>query len=393
MNGDAASRPLRVAHVIYRLDTGGLENGLVNLINRLPADRYRHQVICLTDYTDFARRIAREDVELVALRKRPGHDWRTYRALYRHFRRWRPDIVHSRNLAALEAQLPAWLAGVPARVHGEHGRDMSDPDGSNRKYILQRRLLRSFVQHYVALSGELETYLEQRIGVPSARISRILNGVDIERFAPERDRGMLPPGFAGEDDLVIGTVGRLDPVKGQATLVRAFIELAARLPEQGDRLRLVLVGDGADRAGLEAMLQGSPLKEQVWFAGSRDDIPACLATMDIFVLPSLAEGISNTIMEAMASGLPVVATAVGGNPELVQAGETGELVPREDPAAMAEALAGLVRDPSRRRAQGTAGRRRAETQFSLQAMVDRYDAVYQRVVDGAAGRIRKEGMA
>ena len=393
MTGDAASRPLRVAHVIYRLDTGGLENGLVNLINRLPADRYRHQVICLTDYTDFSRRIARDDVELVALRKRPGHDWRTYRALYRHFRRWHPDIVHSRNLAALEAQLPAWLAGVPVRVHGEHGRDMSDPDGSNRKYNLQRRLLRPFVQHYVALSGELEDYLQRRIAVPPARISRILNGVDTERFAPGTDRGVLPPGFAGEDDLVIGTVGRLDPVKGQATLVRAFIELVARLPGQGDRLRLMLVGDGPDRAGLEALLQDSPLKEQVWFAGTRDDIPACLGAMDIFVLPSLAEGISNTIMEAMASGLPVVATAVGGNAELVQAGETGELVPREDPAAMAEALAGLVRDPARRRAQGAAGRRRAETRFSLVRMVDRYDAVYRRLVDGAAGRIRKEGMA
>ncbi|HHQ42191.1 MAG TPA: sugar transferase, partial [Chromatiales bacterium] len=137
-------RPL-VAHVIYRLQTGGLENGLVNLINRLPRERFRHAVVCLTEATAFAARIEREDVRVHELRKREGNDPALLWRLWRLFREMRPAIVHSRNLAALEAQLPAALAGVPCRIHGEHGWDVHDPDGRSRRYRLVRRLYRPFV--------------------------------------------------------------------------------------------------------------------------------------------------------------------------------------------------------------------------------------------------------
>lgn len=375
-----AQKPLLIAHVVYHLGVGGLENGLVNLVNRLPASEFRHLIVTLTDYTEFARRIQRDDVVIVALHKRPGHDWRMFRDLYRLFREWRPDIVHSRNLAALEAQIPAWLAGVPYRIHGEHGRDLTDKDGANRKYILQRRLIRPFVHHYIPLSEDLGRYLAEKIHVPKGRMTRIINGVDIERFHPaaQPDRSGLPQGFVAQDSLVIGTVGRLDPVKDQATLVRAFAELIRQYPQAADRLRLVIVGDGPTRDKLQQLLSSADLEERVWFAGARDDIPELLRAMDVFVLPSLAEGISNTIMEAMASGLPVVATAVGGNGELVIAGETGQLVPREDPTVMAVALSQYLERPERIVQQGRAARRRAEQAFSLDAMVGHYRAVYQQ---------------
>ena len=191
-------RPL-IAHVIYRLDVGGLENGLVNIINRIPAERYRHAIISLTDISEFRQRISRQDVALFALHKRPGNDIAMLVKLWRIFRDLRPDIVHSRNLAAMEAQLPAWLAGVPCRIHGEHGRDVFDLDGTSRKYRWVRRLYRPLIHRYIALSQELNDYLRIKVGVKKSRLHTICNGVDVERFRPAGEthrESVLPSSFA-----------------------------------------------------------------------------------------------------------------------------------------------------------------------------------------------------
>ena len=149
------SRPL-VAHVVYRFDTGGLENGIVNLINHMPTSAYRHLVVALTEVVPgFARRIERDDVKFIALHKPPGHGAKLYPQLFRLFREQRPAIVHTRNLAALECQVPAALAGVPVRIHGEHGRDVGDLDGTRWRYQWLRRAYRPFVHKYVALSRDL----------------------------------------------------------------------------------------------------------------------------------------------------------------------------------------------------------------------------------------------
>ena len=370
-----------IVHVIYRLDVGGLENGLVNLINRLPASQYRHAIVSLTDVSDFQQRIKRRDVPCLALNKRPGNDIGMLWKLWRLFREMRPAIVHSRNLAALEAQLPAWLAGVPCRIHGEHGRDVYDMDGTSRKYRWVRQLYQPLVHRYVPLSQELEVYLREQVGVPDAKIRPICNGVDVEHFRPGEKynrRLVLPPGFANEDSILIGTVGRLEVIKDQLTLVRAFSELCSSSP--GDkRLRLVLIGDGSQQDKIEAQLAKDGIRDRVWLAGSREDIAELLAAMDVYVLPSLAEGISNTLLEAMACGLPVVATRVGGNAELVVEGETGLLVSRADPQAMAQALRQYVNDSNLRDSHGKAARQRAVTQFSITGMTDRYLNVYDEL--------------
>jgi sugar transferase (PEP-CTERM/EpsH1 system associated) len=375
-------RPL-IAHVIFRLGVGGLENGVVNLVNRLPAARFRHAVVCLTDYTDFRRRITRADVTVHAIGKREGHDLAAAWRLYRLFRALRPAVVHTRNLGCLEALVPAWLAGVPARVHGEHGWDVFDPDGSSRKYRWLRRLHSPLVDRYVPLSQELERYLVAGVGIPVQRITRIYNGVDTECFRPGSGAG-LPPDFADPDNLVIGTVGRMHGVKDQLNLVRAFVQLVQRLPEQAPRLRLALIGDGPLQAVCRTELEAAGLGAQAWLPGSRDDVPDLLRCLDLFVLPSQAEGISNTILEAMATGLPVIATAVGGNLELVAGGETGTLVPPNDPEALAGALAAYVRDPALRAAHARAARQRVEQRFSLDGMLARYGALYQDVLEAKA---------
>lgn len=373
-----------IAHIIHRLDYGGLENGLVNLINYLPPERYRHVIICLSDYNpEFRRRIQRADVEVFALHKRDGHDLGLYGRCWALLRRLRPAIVHTRGLATLEMQVPALLAGVRARVHGEHGWDRDLAAIPARHHRL-RRVLRPLIGRFIALSGEIERYLREQVKVEPARISRILNGVDSERFHPGRDRSSLPPGFAPPDAWVIGTVGRLEPVKDQVNLVRAFIGLLERRPEA--RARLVIVGEGSLRAEIEALLSAAGLRNLAWLAGAHDDVPQLLRTLDLFVLPSRAEGISNTILEAMACGVPVVATAVGGNGELVTDALTGSLVAAGDAEALAATLAGYLDDPQRLHAQGVAARQRIEAQFSMAAMAAAYLRVYDHTLRGQSPR-------
>jgi sugar transferase (PEP-CTERM/EpsH1 system associated) len=373
-------RPL-IAHVVYRFDVGGLENGVVNLINGLPRDSYRHAVVALTDVTDFRNRIRRDDVRFTALNKRPGHGMRLFPRLYRLFRELRPTIVHTRNMAALEASVPAWLAGVPIRVHGEHGRDMGDLDGTSRRYQRIRRLYRPFVSHYVALSKDLEQYLCRDVGVDSRRIAQIYNGVDTVRFSPASDGRARIDGcpFSDADLWLVGTVGRLQQVKDQGTLAEAFVRAVKQGPA-GTPMRLLVVGDGPLRARVEKVLDAAGMRHLAWLPGARDDVPEILRGLDCFVLPSLAEGISNTILEAMACSLPVVATRVGGNPELIQEGLTGRLVPPVNAEAMSAALHRYFDDPALARSHGQAGRLAVLQRFSLDRMVADYQSLYDGLV-------------
>src|SRR5262252_7043245 len=370
----ARTAPL-IVHVIYGLKTGGVENGLVNLINHMPPERYRHAIVCITDYSDFRLRIRRPDVECYALHKPPGKVPGFYVKVWRLLRRLRPQIVHTRNLTTLLTQVPATLARVPVRIHGEHGRDMLDLDGSNVKYQRVRRMIRPYVHEYIALSRDLEAYLLGKIGVARPRLTQIYNGVDIETFRPaERRRVDLPvEGFGAADRVVVGTVGRLQAVKDQVTLVRAFVSLLERRPDLRSRLRLAAL-----RQPCLEILARAGFGDLAWLPGERADVAGLMQGFDVFVLPSLAEGISNTILEAMATGLPIVATRVGGNPELVDEGRTALLVPADDPPAMAAALEVYADDATKRAQHGRAGRALAEARFSLPAMVRSYLEVYDR---------------
>jgi sugar transferase (PEP-CTERM/EpsH1 system associated) len=378
----ADDRRILVAHVVHRFDVGGLENGVVNLINHLPPARYAHAVVALTEVTDFKRRIVRDDVTFHSMGKPPGHGMAIYRDLLRLFRTLGPTIVHTRNIGASEAHLPARLAGVPVRIHGEHGWEVQDVAGGKRTHHWQRRLLRPLIHRHVALSGEIRRYLETRVGVDPTDIAQICNGVDVERFSPRIGERSGPVAERFPDDVfVVGTVGRLSPVKHQRLLVDAFALAADRLPlDVAGKLRLVVAGDGPDRQSLERQVAGSGLADRVWLAGARDDVSALMANFDVFVLPSLAEGISNTILEAMACGLPVIATDVGGNGELVDATTSGTLVRSDDADAMANVICGYALDPARIEREGRAARARAIARFSIDTMVARYDELYEGLV-------------
>jgi sugar transferase (PEP-CTERM/EpsH1 system associated) len=371
---------------MYRFATGGLENGIVNLINHMPPEHYRHAVIALTEVTDFRHRIQRDDVEFIALNKPPGQTLWLFPELYRLFRRLRPAIVHSRNLAALEVQLPAWAAGVPVRIHGEHGRDVGDLDGSNVAYQRVRRFYKPFVSYYLALSRDLAQYLHGIIRIPPNKMLQVYNGVDTIRFHPALDNDCATPGcpFPRAGHWLVGTVGRMQTVKDQPTLARAFVQALEIAPELRSRLRLVLIGDGPLRSECQAILTAAGVADLAWLPGERGDVPEVMRGLDCFVLPSLAEGISNTILEAMACGLPVIATNVGGNADLVAAGTSGkisgDIIPAGDPETMAQAIVRFAAAPESSRAMGREGRRLAEEKFSMQAMVAAYQGTYDKLL-------------
>lgn len=367
-------------HIVHRFDTGGLENGVVNLINHMPRSAYRHMVVALTEVTDFRHRLQHGDVQCIAMHKPPGQGATLYPRLWRLLRQHRPAIVHTRNLAALEMQPAAWAARVPVRIHGEHGRDVDDLDGTSRHYQRVRRLYSPFVRRYVALSRDLAGYLQGPVGIAPGRVEQIYNGVDAERFAPPAGCPLPIPGapFAAPAQWLVGTVGRMQTVKHQTLLARAFVRALELAPPLRDAARLVMVGEGPLRAQCQGVLEAAGAGALAWLPGERADVAQVMRGLNCFVLPSLAEGISNTILEAMATSLPVIATRVGGNAELVDDGRTGEVVPPDDVEALAQALVRLAAEPVRAAAMGRAGRTEVERRFSLQAMVDAYQALYDR---------------
>lgn len=376
------NRPL-VIHIIYTLSTGGLENGLVNIINRSPPDRYRHIIICLTNADDFAQRITAPNVDIIEMHMRTGHDFQCYRQLRKLIRKLRPDIIHSRNMAALESQLCGIGLRNVKRVHGEHGREINDLDGSNWKYLQFRKFMRFFIHRYITVSRDLESWLGTSVGVKGDRIKQIYNGVDHQSFTPRtvKPLALLPERWHRLDDiLVVGTVGRLTPVKDQPLLLQAVEKLRTEHPELGARLRVIIVGDGPLRPMLAQMVEQLALQDVVWLAGDRDDVPDVLQAMDVFVLPSLGEGISNTVLEAMASGLPVIATAVGGNVELVEEGFNGSLVPVGDARALSDAMSSLLSNDQERVRQGINARERVCSRFDWDCTVKDYLGVYDELL-------------
>lgn len=373
------NRRIRVMHVVYSFHVGGLENVIVQLINRLPVDRYEHLLLSLTDMGEFVSRIEVPDVQLVSLHKPPGHAIPLYPRLFAHMRRWRPDVLHTCNLAALEIVPVGWLAGVPLRIHAEHGWDAHDPDGRNVKFQRLRRLYKPFVSHHVAVSNDLDRYLTQAIHVPAHRRSLIANGVDTGVFTPAPGRRPVPHGcpFVPGQHWLIGTVGRMQTVKNQPNLARAFVAWVQQEPQASARARLVLVGDGPLRPEVERILAEAGLRDRAWMPGARSDIATILQSLDCFVLPSDAEGTSCTLQEAMACGLPCIATAVGGSPDLLRQGGSGTLVPANNHNALAQALGRVHRDAPEAQALGRAARQQACQHFSVDSMVAQYDQLFQ----------------
>lgn len=360
-----ALRPL-IVHLIYCLSTGGLERVMANCIRELKDQPFRHVVISLTDTSDFAKELP-SDVAVFCMNKKPGTDLWLHVKLWRLLRKLKPTVLHSYNLATLEYHPVAWLAGVSGHLHAEHGRDISDPHGKVVKYQRLRRWLSPFLNTFVSVSADLQQWLSNVVKINADKNQLIYNGVNTKRFQPANKQN---------DTFTFIHVARLTPVKNQQMLIAA-----AALLQQQDQgpWQLWLVGNGPAMDSLQQFSQQAGLSpDRVCFLGERNDIAQLMAQSHVFVMSSIAEGVPMTILEAMACGLPVVATAVGGIPELITADE-GILVNPQDTAGLASAMLTYLQDPKKQQDHGQAARIRVCQKFSEHSMVAQYAAWYQKL--------------
>jgi len=379
--GPPSSPPLRVVHVInFLAPGGGLEKGVTTLIRRSSPD-FEHAVVTIQGSKD-AETMLPPGARLIDMVKGEGHSLRFIGKLARVLRDLSPCIVHTRNWPALDGVIAARLAGVRAVVHGEHGWGAPDPLGTSRKRILVRRFLSRWTRSFVCVSKDIERWLREIVRV-RCPVTQIYNGVDTRAFSGDptsaalRAELGLPP-----DALLVAIVGRLDAIKDHPTLFRAFAEVRKRIP----RAELLVIGDGSEEERLRQLLVPG-----IRMLGLRSDVPRILRGIDVLALTSRNEGISNTILEAMAAGLPVVASRVGGNVELVEDGVTGRLFPAGDGAALAEALAFYLGSPERRAAHGAAARERVVRIFRIEAMVEAYERVWRDCAVHVRGARRAGG--
>lgn len=356
------SRQLGVAHVSFSLRTGGMERLLVEYARHADRDRFRLQFYCLTD-----RGTPADDIEACGwtvheLAKRGGFRWGVVRRLARAFRAHGIQVVHTHNSGAMiYGALAAKLSGARAVVHTRHGQRFGAGRGQTWRFAHVSRL----VDRVVGVSRDVSAQSVSE-GIPPTRVRTVLNGIDLTQFTYS----------GGSPDGPAVLVARLVPEKDLPTLLRA----AAVVVRQDRSFRLQLVGDGPCMPEAREMIHCLRLEPYVDLLGERRDVPAILRRASMFVMSSRTEGISLTLLEAMAAGLPVVATDVGGNSEVVSDGETGWLVPQGDPERLAQAILTARRDRGNARRFGRAGRQRVEQCFDVVQMVRQYEQMYREVL-------------
>jgi glycosyltransferase involved in cell wall biosynthesis len=378
-------------HILLSLETGGCENGIVNLINNMETDRFKVSVCCLERIGELAERIAPDRKHLFLVQKNGRPRLKDLLQLARVFRRERVDIVHTHGWGTLViGYLSAKLAGVQVVIHGEHGGVHMD----SRKKVLVQRILYGLVDTTVTVSRDLQTRLAALFRVDENLFSPIINGVDAAKFSAGNSavRNAIRSAYGiAADSCVIGSVGRLVPWKRHDVLIEAVGDLV----REGRNVALLIVGDGPFRETLQSSIDARGMRDRVFLAGRQENVGDFLAAMDVFALTSSSkpssgdtaggkapqsppefEGISNALLEAMACALPVVATNVGGTPEIVAHGETGYLFDAGDYPSLTRALGTLAGDPELRARMGASARARIENSYGLRNMMQNYQDLY-----------------
>lgn len=371
------SSPPRIGFVLHSMGVAGAEV-LVAQILEHAAGTIEPTILCLDEVGELGERLRSEGIEVVSLGRRPGLDLVLSKKLRRAIDQYRLDLVHAHQYTPFFYSALAKLR--PGRrfrlILTEHGRHYPDVVSGRRRWA-NRLLLARQASALTGCSDFSRRGLAEFDGFPRDRIELIPNGVDPALYTVEEDRDELRArlGLAA-DRTLIACVARFHPVKDHATLLRGFGRIAADRKD----VDLVLIGDGQLRTELARQAAELDSRERIHFLGLRHDVPALLRAADLFAMTSLSEAASLTVLQAMASELPVVLTAVGGNPELVRDGREGRLIPRADDQALATALLGLLDDRGMSRAMGAAGRRRVKESFRLDQTLDAYLALYNRVL-------------
>jgi glycosyltransferase involved in cell wall biosynthesis len=364
---------VNITHVVENLNRGGLERVVIDLVVEQQRAGHACQVVCLFEKGLLAVEIERHGVPVLSCDKRVGPDLRAIRRLRDSLRRHRTEVLHSHNMIAHYHAVPASL-GLPIRhvLNTRHG--MGALRAASRREWLYRRCM-SRTDHVVTVCERARDDLVARRMAPEGKLVVVPNGIEVTRFAAASDetRAALARELgAAPSARIVGTVGRLNWAKDLTTLIRAYALVRERVPDSV----LAIVGDGADRDKLAASAEEAGVASFVRFLGDRGDVAALLRGFDVFAMSSVSEGYSIALLEACASALPIVATDVGGNAEIVRDGRNGRIVPPRDASALAQAIVEMLADPRRAAAMGLAGREWALDEASLRSMTSRYLALY-----------------
>lgn len=386
--------PMRILHVITRMEEGGAPRVLLALLDGLDPETFVQEVITGTapragDITDElkVRGVVHHAISSMVRRPTPIRDTAALLSLVSVMRQGEYDIIHTHtSKAGFLGRLAALITGHRRVIYAPHGTVFSGyfPGWQIGIFILAERLAAGWCRRIITLSrAEVREFLDRGIG--EDRLFRVVpNGIDIERLIGQQDRAGFRSALGwSEQDLVIVSVGRLEPVKGHRTLIRAapqIIEAVSRSQAPGT-VRFLLAGDGALKERLMLEAEKSGVSEHVHFAGHRDDVGAVLSAGDLFVMPSVNEGMGLAVVEAMACSLPVVASNVGGIPEVVEDGVSGILVPPNDAGALAAACSGLLFDPTARERMGIEGERKARARYDIRAFLQNTAAVYRELME------------
>jgi len=366
-------------HVVDHLGKGGLENGLVNLINGMDSMEFEHVVYAIRQLGANAQRLP-PNVRVICQGKRDTDSRFQVGTFARAIRAVQPNIVHSRNWAGVEGVMAARLARCYS-VHSEHGLEAAAETWEPKRRIWFRRLAMELAHRVFSVSRHLKELHCRRTGFNPGRIAVIHNGVDSQRFFPDpASRARMREELRlSADEFCIGCVGNLLPVKSQITVLEAIGEL-------GDKLgnwRLAMIGEGPERAGLERFIADRGWEGRIQLLGTSERVPEFLNAMDLYILPSVAEGISNSLLEAMSTGLPVIASAVGGNLEVVE-GDSGLLFEARNTGQLAERMLAVRTSDRLRQDLARRGVERVREHFSLRSMIRNYERLYEDVGATAA---------
>ena len=358
----------RLAFLIGTLGVGGAERFLMELVRKVPRDRYELQVVCIARRGEFGELLAREGCDVVELGKRTGLDPLILPRLVRQLRRFRPHVVNTHLWTAdLWGRLAAYLTGTPVVVVTEQNVDLWK---SGLNHAIDARLL-SRTDAVICVSHEVARFYRSR-GVPPEKLHVIPNAIDVTPFDGPLVEGLRPEVGAAAEDFLFLSAARLHPQKAQSVL----LEATRRLADECDGFQVLLAGEGPLRETLEAEVRRLRLGHHVKLLGLRQDLPSLLRQANAFVLSSLYEGLPLAILEAMAARLPVVATRVGGCPEVVIEGRTGFLVPPGNAGALAQAMANLMNARRRAREMGVEGRRLVEAEYRIEQSAERTLALF-----------------
>ena len=371
-------KKIKVVHILHKFTYGGLEVVLVNMINSMKDQGFEHTIISLKDYSpEMCSRID-EEIEVYSINKRDGKDLRSYWALRKLLRQVNPNIVHTYNIGAIDYVISSLMMKGILRFHSEHGRDISDPTGANKKYQLIRRLLSPLLKKIIVVSNELADWLTKDVGIKSHKIVTIYNGVDINKFKQCNfdAKKLLKEKLFNTNDIIIGTVARLDPIKNHILLIEAYSRLIKRRPNI--KAKLIIVGDGPCSEQLHNLILRYELEDNVIMPGSMINITEVMAALDIYVQSSIAEGVPMTILEAMSSSVPVISTDVGGISEVIDDKVEGLLVPSKDVDAMECAIESMLLDEQIRKEYGGNARMKIENVFSVAKMGENYKKLYMQ---------------